>query len=120
MLCAFGQDDLSYQVFVILSWHFEPLEVAVFNILTCHVFLGLSELVHFLQFSSQSICKESVSNAFSCVSGEPFIDGQAVPYDPKYHEEWVRNNDIMNRHGSCNCYKWRHHVERRRENTQAY
>ncbi|KAK9688821.1 hypothetical protein RND81_09G013200 [Saponaria officinalis] len=24
--------------------------------------------------------------------GEPFIDGQAVPYDPKYHEEWVRNN----------------------------
>ncbi|CAK9134113.1 unnamed protein product [Ilex paraguariensis] len=24
--------------------------------------------------------------------GEPFINGQAVPYDPKYHEEWVRNN----------------------------
>ncbi|CAO2832314.1 unnamed protein product [Amaranthus hypochondriacus] len=24
--------------------------------------------------------------------GEPFIDGRAVPYDPKYHEEWVRNN----------------------------
>ncbi|KAF8411037.1 hypothetical protein HHK36_003576 [Tetracentron sinense] len=24
--------------------------------------------------------------------GEPFIDGKAVPYDPKYHEEWVRNN----------------------------
>ncbi|KNA21044.1 hypothetical protein SOVF_046850 [Spinacia oleracea] len=24
--------------------------------------------------------------------GEPFIDGHAVPYDPKYHEEWVRNN----------------------------
>jgi hypothetical protein len=29
-----------------------------------------------------------VSNAFSCISGEPFIDGQAVPYDPKYHEHW--------------------------------
>ncbi|AEE32913.1 hypothetical protein AT1G53260 [Arabidopsis thaliana] len=24
--------------------------------------------------------------------GEPFIDGKAVPYDPKYHEEWIRNN----------------------------
>ncbi|XP_048527810.1 multiple organellar RNA editing factor 8, chloroplastic/mitochondrial-like [Triticum urartu] len=35
-----------------------------------------------------------------CISGEPFIDGKVVPYDPKYHEEWVRNNDIMNRHGS--------------------
>ncbi|RAL49102.1 hypothetical protein DM860_015093 [Cuscuta australis] len=28
--------------------------------------------------------------------GEPFIDGQAVPYDPKYHEEWVRNNARAN------------------------
>ncbi|KAF8411038.1 hypothetical protein HHK36_003577 [Tetracentron sinense] len=24
--------------------------------------------------------------------GEPFIDGKAVPYDPKYHEQWVKNN----------------------------
>ncbi|MCL7030893.1 hypothetical protein MKW94_015064 [Papaver nudicaule] len=24
--------------------------------------------------------------------GEPFIDGKAVPYDPKYHEECSRNN----------------------------
>ncbi|XP_010542306.1 PREDICTED: multiple organellar RNA editing factor 8, chloroplastic/mitochondrial-like [Tarenaya hassleriana] len=24
--------------------------------------------------------------------GEPFIDGKAVPYDPKYHEEWMRNH----------------------------
>ena len=24
--------------------------------------------------------------------GEPFIHGQAVPYDPMYHEEWIRNN----------------------------
>ncbi|XP_044393404.1 multiple organellar RNA editing factor 8, chloroplastic/mitochondrial-like [Triticum aestivum] len=26
--------------------------------------------------------------------GEPFVDGQAVPYDPKYHEEWVRGSKI--------------------------
>ncbi|RCV12415.1 hypothetical protein SETIT_2G268000v2 [Setaria italica] len=25
--------------------------------------------------------------------GEPFINGKAVPYDPKYHEEWMRNNN---------------------------
>ncbi|KAH7670108.1 hypothetical protein IHE45_10G003700 [Dioscorea alata] len=24
--------------------------------------------------------------------GEPVINGVPVPYDPKYHEEWVRNN----------------------------
>ncbi|CAN6204976.1 unnamed protein product [Urochloa humidicola] len=35
--------------------------------------------------------------------GEPFINGKAVPYDPKYHEEWVRNNP---------------RASRRRENTQ--
>ncbi|GFP78649.1 uncharacterized protein at3g15000 mitochondrial [Phtheirospermum japonicum] len=28
--------------------------------------------------------------------GEPFINGQAVPYEPKYHEEWVRNNSRAN------------------------
>ncbi|KAK1291527.1 Uncharacterized protein QJS10_CPB17g02382 [Acorus calamus] len=28
--------------------------------------------------------------------GEPFIDGVAAPYDPKYHEEWVRNNARAN------------------------
>ncbi|GJN38496.1 hypothetical protein PR202_gb27543 [Eleusine coracana subsp. coracana] len=27
-----------------------------------------------------------------CVVGEPFINSEAVPYDPKYHEEWVRNH----------------------------
>ncbi|KAJ8437947.1 hypothetical protein Cgig2_031463 [Carnegiea gigantea] len=26
-------------------------------------------------------------------AGEPFINGQAVPYDPKYHEIWVRNHE---------------------------
>ncbi|WJX73162.1 Multiple organellar RNA editing factor 8, chloroplastic/mitochondrial [Trifolium repens] len=28
--------------------------------------------------------------------GEPFINGEAVPYDSKYHEEWVRNNARAN------------------------
>ncbi|KAK1389269.1 hypothetical protein POM88_017447 [Heracleum sosnowskyi] len=27
--------------------------------------------------------------------GEPFINGQYVPYDPKYHDEWVRNDTIQ-------------------------
>ncbi|KAJ0244729.1 hypothetical protein HA466_0182880 [Hirschfeldia incana] len=43
--------------------------------------------------------------------GEPFIDGRAVPYDPKYHEEWIRNNANAN-------YKNKHPKQhgRRREN----
>ncbi|KAK9152985.1 hypothetical protein Sjap_000465 [Stephania japonica] len=28
--------------------------------------------------------------------GEPFINGPAVPYDPKYHEYWARNNPLDN------------------------
>ncbi|KAF3453634.1 hypothetical protein FNV43_RR04075 [Rhamnella rubrinervis] len=28
--------------------------------------------------------------------GEPFINGQAVPYDPKYHAEWLRNYTTIN------------------------
>ncbi|XP_056173223.1 multiple organellar RNA editing factor 8, chloroplastic/mitochondrial isoform X2 [Syzygium oleosum] len=34
--------------------------------------------------------------------GEPFINGQAVPYDPKYHEEWVRNNARANERNGHN------------------
>ncbi|CAI9116645.1 OLC1v1017843C1 [Oldenlandia corymbosa var. corymbosa] len=30
--------------------------------------------------------------------GEPFIHGQAAPYDPKYHEEWIRNNTPGSNH----------------------
>ncbi|KAF6136822.1 hypothetical protein GIB67_030107 [Kingdonia uniflora] len=28
--------------------------------------------------------------------GEPFLNGQTVPYNPKYHEDWVRNNARTN------------------------
>ncbi|KAK9266476.1 hypothetical protein L1049_000552 [Liquidambar formosana] len=57
--------------------------------------------------------------------GEPFINGQAVPYDPKYHEEWIKNNDRADRAdwGSrrndrpCNSDISRNY-ERRRENMQ--
>ncbi|GAV64057.1 hypothetical protein CFOL_v3_07575 [Cephalotus follicularis] len=34
--------------------------------------------------------------------GEPFINGQAVPYDPKYHEEWIRNNSRANERNKRN------------------
>lgn len=26
--------------------------------------------------------------------GEPFVNGKAVPYDPKYHERWMRNQNV--------------------------
>jgi hypothetical protein len=33
------------------------------------------------------------SNPLLCFAGEPFyINGEAGPYDPKYHEQWLRNN----------------------------
>ncbi|TYK16243.1 multiple organellar RNA editing factor 8 [Cucumis melo var. makuwa] len=52
--------------------------------------------------------------------GEPFINGQAVPYDPKYHEEWIRNNAKIRRpdvNGRRNFDRSRN-FERRRENMQ--
>ncbi|XVE63406.1 hypothetical protein DITRI_Ditri07aG0017800 [Diplodiscus trichospermus] len=51
--------------------------------------------------------------------GEPFINGQAVPYDPKYHEEWVRNNARANERNRRNDrprnYDRSRNYERRRE-----
>uniref|UniRef100_A0A7N0SZ53 MORF/ORRM1/DAG-like MORF domain-containing protein n=1 Tax=Kalanchoe fedtschenkoi TaxID=63787 RepID=A0A7N0SZ53_KALFE len=54
--------------------------------------------------------------------GEPFINGQAVPYDPKYHEEWVRNNaraqDRNKRNDRPRNFDRSRNFERRRENMQ--
>ncbi|KAJ4976825.1 hypothetical protein NE237_001931 [Protea cynaroides] len=54
--------------------------------------------------------------------GEPFINGQAVPYDPKYHEEWVRNNARANERSRRNDrprnFDRSRNFERRRENMQ--
>ncbi|XP_076907089.1 uncharacterized protein LOC143563436 [Bidens hawaiensis] len=55
--------------------------------------------------------------------GEPFIDGKAVPYDPKYHEEWIRNNARANERIRRN--DWPRNIDRprnfvrRRENMQT-
>lgn len=27
----------------------------------------------------------------SCIVGEPFVDGEVVPYDEKYHADWLRD-----------------------------
>ncbi|CAM8995831.1 unnamed protein product [Rhodiola kirilowii] len=55
--------------------------------------------------------------------GEPFINGQAVPYDPKYHEEWVRNNaraqDRNRRNDRPRNFDRSRNFERRRENMQT-
>ncbi|KAK6946645.1 hypothetical protein RJ641_000118 [Dillenia turbinata] len=54
--------------------------------------------------------------------GEPFINGQAVPYDPKYHEEWVRNNARANERNRRNDrprnFDRSRNFERRREMQQ--
>ncbi|XP_063948915.1 multiple organellar RNA editing factor 8, chloroplastic/mitochondrial isoform X2 [Daucus carota subsp. sativus] len=54
--------------------------------------------------------------------GEPFINGEAVPYDPKYHEEWVRNNARANERNRRNDrprnFDRSRNFERKRENMQ--
>ncbi|CAI9286528.1 unnamed protein product [Lactuca saligna] len=54
--------------------------------------------------------------------GEPFIDGKAVPYDPKYHEEWIRNNSKANERNRRNDrprnFDRSRNFDRRRENMQ--
>ncbi|KAF5728054.1 hypothetical protein HS088_TW21G00197 [Tripterygium wilfordii] len=54
--------------------------------------------------------------------GEPFINGKAVPYDPKYHEEWIRNNSRANERNRRNDRPRNldrsRNFERRRENVQ--
>ncbi|GJN04104.1 hypothetical protein PR202_ga21622 [Eleusine coracana subsp. coracana] len=56
--------------------------------------------------------------------GEPFINGEAVPYDPKYHEEWVRNNARANERSRRNDrprnFDRSRNFERRRENQQNF
>ncbi|KAG6519366.1 multiple organellar RNA editing factor 8, chloroplastic/mitochondrial-like [Zingiber officinale] len=56
--------------------------------------------------------------------GEPFIDGKAVPYDPKYHEEWVRNNaraqERSRRNDRPRNFDRSRNFERRRENMQTF
>jgi hypothetical protein len=56
--------------------------------------------------------------------GEPFINGEAVPYDPKYHEEWVRNNARANERSRRNDrprnFDRSRNFERRRENMQNF
>ncbi|CAK7327691.1 unnamed protein product [Dovyalis caffra] len=55
--------------------------------------------------------------------GEPFIDGKAVPYDPKYHEEWIRNNARANERNRRNDRPRNadrsRNFDRRRENMQG-
>ncbi|KAJ0457985.1 hypothetical protein HanIR_Chr15g0780001 [Helianthus annuus] len=53
--------------------------------------------------------------------GEPFIDGKAVPYDPRYHEEWIKNNERANQRNKRNTPRNNErprNFERRRENMQ--
>ncbi|XP_062191715.1 multiple organellar RNA editing factor 8, chloroplastic/mitochondrial-like [Phragmites australis] len=56
--------------------------------------------------------------------GEPFINGEAVPYDPKYHEEWVRNNARANERSRRNdrprSFDRSRNFERRRDNMQNF
>ncbi|GER53458.1 plastid developmental protein DAG [Striga asiatica] len=55
--------------------------------------------------------------------GEPFIDGRAVPYDPKYHDEWIRNNNRANERNRRNDrprnFDRSRNFERRKDNLNS-
>ncbi|CAA0816339.1 Multiple organellar RNA editing factor 8-chloroplastic/mitochondrial [Striga hermonthica] len=55
--------------------------------------------------------------------GEPFINGQAVPYESKYHEEWIRNNSRANERNRRNDrprnFDRSRNFERRRDNLNS-
>ncbi|KAI6668198.1 hypothetical protein NL676_028551 [Syzygium grande] len=55
--------------------------------------------------------------------GEPFVNGQAVPYDPKYHEGWERNTAPANKRKRRIClpsiFDRSSNFERKRENMQS-
>ncbi|KAK3219929.1 hypothetical protein Dsin_013899 [Dipteronia sinensis] len=61
--------------------------------------------------------------------GEPFINGQAVPYDPKYHKDFIRNlarasararaNKRNRRNDQPICFDRSGKYEIRRENMQT-
>ncbi|KAG0524346.1 hypothetical protein BDA96_07G203000 [Sorghum bicolor] len=53
----------------------------------CIIILVLLK-VHFCEWTHHST---SFLYLLLPVSGEPFINGEAVPYDPTYHEEWLRS-----------------------------
>ncbi|KAI6668197.1 hypothetical protein NL676_028550 [Syzygium grande] len=55
--------------------------------------------------------------------GEPFVNGQAVPYDPKYHEGRERNITPANKRNTIIClpsiFDRSSNFERKRENMQS-
>ncbi|KAM1057632.1 hypothetical protein EV2_031781 [Malus domestica] len=67
-------------------------------------------------------CIHDLFAFLSVLAGEPFINGQVVPYDPKYHEEWIRNNSRANERNRRNDrprnFDRSRNFERRRENMQ--
>ncbi|KAF2287335.1 hypothetical protein GH714_039661 [Hevea brasiliensis] len=69
-----------------------------------------------------SYLSDSINVVTKIWKGEPFIDGKAVPYDPKYHEEWMRNNARANERNRRNDrprnFDRSRNYERRRENMQ--
>ncbi|RZR75186.1 hypothetical protein BHM03_00051508 [Ensete ventricosum] len=67
---------------------------------------------------------KTLAQVLGSFAKEPFIDGKAVPYDPKYHEEWVRNNaraqERSRRNDRPRNFDRSRNFERRRENMQNF
>ncbi|KAI6668191.1 hypothetical protein NL676_028544 [Syzygium grande] len=92
--------------------HLEPLYLKSFltNSRICLEFDGFF-LIHTLMMQNKDY------------GGEPFVNGQAVPYDPKYHERRERNITPANKRNTIFClprnFGRSSNFERKRENMQS-
>ncbi|KAI3757492.1 hypothetical protein L6452_05031 [Arctium lappa] len=60
------------------------------------VFLDSNKYGHVSKNKMVLAIEETTSGGLSNSDGEPFIDGKVVPMNPKYREEWIRNNARAN------------------------
>ncbi|MCL7027642.1 hypothetical protein MKW94_022885 [Papaver nudicaule] len=80
----------------------EEARMRIYSVSTKHYFSfgalvseELSEKIKELP-GVQHVCADSYVNAETKeYGGEPFINGKVVPYDPKYHEQWLRSWEDM-------------------------
>lgn len=115
-LCIGGLSEIIVLVIRVAVWPSIYLSLFLNCLLTYRKFIAVAEewVLHFLvlyqrvdsrrkkplvvmspvghlnicQFYNTYILHLDILLSFE-LTGEPFINGEAVPYDPKYHEEWM-------------------------------
>ncbi|KAF7073493.1 hypothetical protein CFC21_078467 [Triticum aestivum] len=104
----------------------DEARMKIYSVSTRHYFAFGALVSEELSYKLKELPKVRwvLPDSYLDVRNKDYGDGQAVPYDPKYHEEWVRNNaranDRSRRNDRPRNFDRSRNFERRRENTQAY